>query len=81
MSSNCDAYIVPNLVEDICNGESKLTECVIHSSAITYLQLPVNSNLTVVLAAYLASLIDARTRITALENTVQDFETRITALE
>lgn len=81
MSTNCTTYITPVLIEDKCNGETKLTDCVIHETAITYLSLPPNSNLTEVLQAYLSSLVNARQRISDLETIVGDFETRISALE
>lgn len=81
MSNNCHTEIVPIIIADPCNGETKSTDCIIKASAITYLSLPINSTLTAILEAYLLSLIDARTRITTLEQIVEDFETRITALE
>jgi len=35
---------VPNLTPESCNGEYKSTQCIIHSTAISYLNLPVNSS-------------------------------------
>lgn len=81
MSTDCTTYITPTLIQDPCGGETKSTDCVIKSAAITYLSLPVNSTLTAILQAYLTSLIDARARISVLESIVEDFETRISALE
>jgi len=57
------------------------TECIIHEAAIAYLSLPTNSTMTQVVAALLASLMNARERIVDLEEIVGDFETRITTLE
>jgi len=35
---------VPSLAEEVCNGEYKSTQCIIHPTAISYLNLPVNSS-------------------------------------
>lgn len=51
-----------------------LTDCIILEDAISYLALPVNSTMTEVIYALLASLIDAR-------NTISILDSRITILE
>lgn len=43
-------------------------KCIIHTDAISYLGLPENSSMDVVIQALLNSLIDARNRIIQLEN-------------
>ncbi len=64
----CQESITPNIIEDPCSGNQMSTDCLIYSNAITYLELPPNSTMTAVVQALLLSLIDARNRITALEN-------------
>lgn len=65
---SCQQSITPTLTEDPCDGNQMSTDCLIYSNAITYLNLPPNSTMTVVVQALLLSLVDARNRITALEN-------------
>lgn len=79
--ANCPQSVIPEIIEDSCNGNHISSNCVIHELAIVYLSLSPNSTLTEVLSAYLVSLVDARNRITTLENIVNDHEIRITALE
>lgn len=55
--------------------------CVIRAAAIEYLELPANSTQNQVTTALVASLENARNRIAVLEGIVEDFETRIAALE
>lgn len=43
------------------------SDCIIYSDAIAYLNLPENSSVTDIIAAMMLSLIDARSRIAALE--------------
>ncbi len=81
MAGECQTTIVPDLQENPCPLGQMSTNCVIHELAITYLNLPPNSNMTEVLATYLLSLVDARNRIVLLETQVADHEARITALE
>ena len=79
--TNCLESVIPTLVEDLCNGTQTSTNCLIFPEAITYLNLPPNSTLTLVLQTYLLSLVDARNRISILEGIVGNYEIRITALE
>jgi len=79
--NNCPQSVIPEISEDPCGGIQTSTNCIIHQSAISYLLLPPNTILTVVLQAYLQSLISANNRITVLEAQAANFETRITALE
>jgi hypothetical protein len=81
MSTNCLQSVTPILAEDKCKGVQTSTDCLIHEGAITYLNLPPNSTITVILQALLLSLVDARNRITVLETLSADYEIRITALE
>ncbi len=64
----CQESVTPNIIEDPCEGNQMSTDCVIYELAISYLFLPPNSTMTEVVQALLLSLVDARTRITALEN-------------
>jgi len=72
---------IPILQNDECKGETKNTGCIIHPTAITYLGLPSNSNLSTIITTLLLSLKDARDRIIVLEGIVADHETRIQNLE
>lgn len=58
-----------------CNGLFEGTDCIIYKDAISYLSLQENSNMTEVITALLASLIDARNRIISLEERVLILET------
>lgn len=78
---NCPASIIPNLIEDPCEGNQLSSTCVIFENAISYLSLSPNSTMTQVVQSLLLSLIDARSRISVLEAQGEDFELRITALE
>lgn len=55
--------------------------CVIRIDEIEYLELPANSTQNQITTALVASLENARNRIAVLEGIVEDFETRIAALE
>lgn len=57
------------------------TQCILHPDVLTYLNLPVNSNMRVVINTLLTSLIDARNRVIALETRATALETRVTTLE
>lgn len=81
MAGECQTIIVPDLQENPCPLGQMSTNCIIHQLAITYLNLPANSTLTAVLAAYLLSLKDARDTITLMQAQLADHEARITALE
>lgn len=81
MSSPCPKIVIPTVDNTpVCKNPLADT-CVIHEAAIAYLSLPVNSTQEEVTLALLASLVNARERIVILEEIVEDFETRITALE
>lgn len=69
------------LLPDECSGELKSTNCVIHTNALTYLDLPANSTQAEINEALLLSLQDARNRLAVVESQILDFEARITALE
>lgn len=77
----CYTSTTPSRIEDPCEGNQTSTDCSLYPNSIVYLGLPANSTSTVVIQALLTSLVDARNRITALENRIEDHETRITALE
>lgn len=55
--------------------EFKSTDCIIHEEAISYLGLPENSSTTDVFNALILSVIDARNRISLLEDRVTTLET------
>jgi hypothetical protein len=79
--AGCQTSIVPVLDENTCPLGQISTDCVINELAIAYLNLPPNSTLTAVLTNYLLSLVDARNRITLLEQIAADHEARLQLLE
>lgn len=65
---NCSQVNIPEVdnSEIPCTSFNK-TDCIIFPSALTYFNIPQNSTVTEVINALVASLIDARQRITQLE--------------
>lgn len=55
--------------------------CVFYQEVINYLSLPAMSTAHEIIDALILSLMNARNRITTLEEIVEDFEERISALE
>lgn len=50
MSNNCQqGTSLPTLQEEQCNGEYQSDSCTIHSQAITYLDLPPNSSVNIII--------------------------------
>jgi len=67
--TNCGQTNIPTTDETPLPCEEFTdTKCAIHADALTYLLLPENSTLDVIIEALLLSLIDARQRIEILEN-------------
>ena len=60
--------VVPTNNNPLPCEEFKSSDCIIFENAIVYLGLPAGSTSTEVFMALLASLIDARNRITNLED-------------
>lgn len=81
METNCYQSTTPIRIEDTCEGNQTSSDCSLFPNSIVYLSLPPNSTMTQVVQALLLSLIDARQRITELEERIEDHEIRITALE
>lgn len=65
---------VPNL-PDPCEGRTAYTTCIIHPTALTYLNLPVNSTQEQLNNALLASLIDTRQRLALAEQAIIALQT------
>jgi len=66
---NCGQTNIPTTDETpLPCEEFTSTRCATHEDALTYLLLPENSTLDVIIEALLLSLIDARQRIEILEN-------------
>jgi hypothetical protein len=47
---------VPTLTQESCNGEYKSTQCFIHPTAISYLNLPINSSQQAINNAFILAL-------------------------
>lgn len=69
------------LVTDTCEGKLTSTTCVIHETAITYLDLPANATQEEINNALVLSLQDTRNRLATAEEQILDLESRVEALE
>jgi len=79
---NCSNGItIPTLNEDLCNGETKATQCIIHPDALVLLELPADSSTYDIINAFYVSLSAALNRIESLETLTVELEARIVALE
>lgn len=68
MAITCETgTVIPTNNTLIKCDELRSSDCIIFEQAMVYLGLPINSTLTTVIAAMLASLVDARERIADLE--------------
>jgi hypothetical protein len=48
---------IPNILQtETCNGEYKSTQCIIHPTAISYLNLPINSSQQTINNAFILAL-------------------------
>lgn len=65
---------VPDKIEEPCNGEYTLDQCIIHAAAISYLELPTNSSLMTIINTFVLALI-------AKDDQIAELDARITALE
>lgn len=75
MSDLCqNGTTIPTLTEEICSGVYTSDNCIIHSEAITALNLPVNSSVRVILNALVLA-------IQYKEEQIQTLTERIEALE
>lgn len=75
------SIVIPELLDDACNGKQISSKCVIHEEPVTLLELPDNSTLETILNTYMVSLSTALTRIVALETLTANLEERIIELE
>jgi hypothetical protein len=76
-----NGIIIPQLSEDVCNGETKNSKCVIHEDALVLLELPEDSSAYDIINAFYVSLSAALNRIESLETLTVELEARIVALE
>jgi hypothetical protein len=67
--SGCSQTSIPvlNQITDPCGGEQKKTACIFKTEAITYLNIPPNSSLDVILQNIVLALQSSNTRIDDLE--------------
>lgn len=72
---------IPILSEDICNGETKNSKCVIHEDALVLLELPSNSTMYEIVNAFSVALSAALNRLQDLETLTTELEARIVVLE
>lgn len=71
-NTNCIQTNIPTTDESTidCNGEYISTDCVIHSEAISILELPEDSNLTTIIENLLLALIDVKNRLEIAEDNI-----------
>lgn len=81
MIPNCNSNIPINLTVDSCDGKRTPTECLIHSNALSFLELGADSTQYQINEALVLALQSAIDRIELLEYQIQNHETRITNLE
>ena len=81
--NNCNnGIVIPSLLPtDPCNGETKNSACVIHTDAITLLDLPINSTQEEINNAFVLAISSLLNRVELLETRVDDLESRILILE
>jgi len=65
---------VPEKLEEACGGNYTLDQCIIHASAISYLELPTNSSLMTIINTFVLALM-------AKDDQIAELDARITALE
>lgn len=66
---------IPTLPEEICDGVYTSDACIIHSGAISYLTLPINSSINTVINALVLALIYKDEQINSLTARVVILET------
>lgn len=75
MSTNCYKGIeVPTLIEEPCGGIYTLDSCIVHAEAITYLNLPANSKLDLIVKSIIISL-------RAKDDLISELEAQIAELQ
>jgi len=80
--NNCNTGIsIPTLSEDNCGGKTTSTKCVIHEEQISLLEIPANSTQEIINNAIMVALSSLQTRVTSLEEALEDAENRILILE
>lgn len=53
---NTNQTNIPDLPSEPCNGDYTDSQCVVHESALTYLNLPANSSLSTIITAFITAL-------------------------
>jgi hypothetical protein len=66
---------VPSLSQETCNGEYKSTQCIIHPTAISYLNLPINSSQQAINNALILALQYKDEQIAQLTERIETLET------
>jgi hypothetical protein len=76
MSDICNnGTSVPSLSQETCNGEYKSTQCIIHPTAISYLNLPINSSQQAINNALILALQYKDEQIAQLTERIETLET------
>jgi len=76
MSDICNnGTSVPTLSQETCNGEYKSTQCIIHPTAISYLNLPINSSQQAINNALILALQYKDEQIAQLTERIETLET------
>ena len=68
-----DGIIIPDPIEETCQGDYTSTNCVINPNALTYLNLPANSTMSTIVSALILALIYK-------DQVISELQDQITAL-
>lgn len=77
MSSPCNKGVVSPQTNNTplpCDGNQLQTECVLRTTAISYLGLPANSNLDEIINALVNALQDTRNRLELAEEAIEELQ-------
>lgn len=72
MSKDCGSYVVPNLINDPCEGEKTPAECVIDSNVFLELGLQANSTQKEINQKLYATILAQKLKIEQLETQINN---------
>lgn len=82
MNTTCNTGTdIPNLDEEVCKGVYYATNCVIHPTTLTYLNLPVNSSVFTIINSFILALTYKDEQIQILTDALAALDARVVALE
>ena len=81
MADCIENIVIPILPSDPCSGEKTNTKCVVNDLAFPLLNLPVNTQMDVILNAFYLALNSANTRLNAQDALILNLQNRVTLLQ